>query len=89
MAEQVRHLGAGTEMVSYVVLIGVGLRWCGLKDNRPAIMVAILRATVLILAMALVACNVGTPDLIRYGDREFLDGLGVLGLGGGRARLGS
>lgn len=73
---------AGVEMVvSYVLVVGVGLLWFSLKNNRPALMVAILMATVLILAMALVVCNVGTLYRMRYGGWQLLNGLGVLGWG--------
>lgn len=73
---------AGVEMgVSYVLMVGVGLLWFGLKSNRPALMVSILMATVLILVMALVVCNVGTLYRMRYGGWQLLNGLGVLGWG--------
>lgn len=73
---------AGMEMVvSYVLLIGVGLLWLDLKSNQPALIVAILMATVLILVMALVVANVGTLYRMRYGSWQLLNGLGVLGWG--------
>lgn len=73
---------AGMEMVvSYVLLVGVGLLWVDLRSNRPALMVGILMATVLILIMALVVCNVGTLYRMRYGEWQILNGLGVLGWG--------
>lgn len=73
---------AGMEMVvSYVLLAGVGFLWFDLKSNRLALAVAILMATVLILVMALVVCNVGTLYRMRYGGWQLLNGLGVLGWG--------
>lgn len=73
---------SGMEMaVSYVLLIGVGLLLYGLKVNRPAVLVAILMATLLILVLTLVICNVGTLYRMRYGSWQLLNGLGVLGWG--------
>lgn len=73
---------SGTEMVvSYVLLIGVGLLLYGLKVNRPAVLVAILIALVLILVLALVVCNVGALYRMRYGSWQLLNGLGVIGWG--------
>lgn len=73
---------SGMEMaVSYVLLIGVGLLLYGLKDDRPAILVAILMAMVMILVLALVVCDVGTLYRMRYGSWQLLNGLGVLGWG--------
>jgi hypothetical protein len=69
-------------MISYVLLIGVGLLWFGLRGNRSAPTAAILMATVLILVLALVICNVGTLYRMRYGSWQLLNGLGVLGWGG-------
>lgn len=74
---------AGVEMmISYVLLIGVGLLWFGLQGNRSALTAAILMATVLILVLAVVICNVGTLYRMRYGSWQLLNGLGVLGWGG-------
>lgn len=76
------RLIAGMEMmVSYVLLAGVGLLCFGLKNNRSALLVTILMATILILVLALVVCNVGTLYRMRYGGWQLLNGLGVLGWG--------
>lgn len=73
---------SGMEMaVSYVLLVGVGLLLYGLKVNRPALLVAILMAMVLIFVLALVVGNVGTLYRMRYGSWQLLNGLGVLGWG--------
>jgi hypothetical protein len=78
----VMRLISGVEMtVSYALLTGVVLLLYGLKDNRPALLVAILMAVMMILVLALTVCNVGTLYRMRYGSLQLLNGLGVLGWG--------
>lgn len=68
-------------IVSYVLLIGIGLLLYGLKTNRLPLVVAILMAMVLIIVVSLVVPNVGTLYRMRYGSWHLLNGLGVLGWG--------
>ena len=73
---------AGMEMmVSYALLIGMGVLLYIAKDKRPAVLLTILFAIVMIIFLSLVVCNIGTLYRMRFGNYQLLNGLGVLGWG--------
>lgn len=70
----------GLEMaVSYILLLGIFFLILGDERENPALWTILLLTFVVLLALALVICNVGTLYRMRYGVWQVLLGLGIIG----------
>jgi len=67
---------------SYALLIGVCLLFFVVRGHQlTPLLVAIAMATIMVLALSLVVCNVGTLYRMRYGSWQLLNSLGIIGWG--------